>query len=211
MRSLPDVASYWDSVADRSLELFRQELAGKPYDLEMLRRFGEGLCPGSLVCDAGCGPCGDVTGFLFGIGLNVIGVDISPRCIALAREEKPDIRFEVINLRSLAFADASIDGIVAYYALHYEPAAVLTGVVREFFRVLRPGGKVLVVVKQGEGEGWVPDPLGGGQEVFWKGVQADELVSLLCSSPFQIEAVNIREPLHDEIAVRRIYVSDERS
>jgi SAM-dependent methyltransferase len=211
MCSLPDVASYWDSVADRYLELFRQELEGKPYDLEILRQFGEGLSPGSLVCDAGCGPCGHVSGFLSSLGLNVIGVDISPRCIALARIEQPHIRFELMDLKLLAFADASLDGIVAYYALHYEPATVLTGVVREFFRVLRPGGKILIVVKQGEGEGWVPDPLGGGRKVFWKGFQADELVSLLRSSPFQIDTVDIREPLPDEIAVWRIYVRAERS
>ena len=206
-----DIASYWDSVADRYLELFRHELAGKPYDLQILRRFAGSLGPGSLVCDAGCGPCGHVSGFLSGLGLSVIGVDISPRCVALAREEQPQIRFEVMNLRSMAFADGSIDGIVAYYSLHYDSAAVLTKVTSEFFRVLRPGGKILVVAKEGEGECWVPDPLGSGSEVFWKGFQADELVALLCSSPFQVEAVHIREPLPDEIAVRRIYVNAERS
>jgi SAM-dependent methyltransferase len=208
--SLSEVAAYWDSVADRYLELFRDELAGKPYDMEMLRGFAAGLSPGSLVCDAGCGPCGHVSRFLSDLGMKVVGVDVSPRCVALARKEQPHIRFEVMDLGSVTFKDSSIDGIIAYYSLHYEPAAILTGVVQEFFRVLRPGGKILLVAKQGEGEDWVPDPLGSGQKVFWKGFQAEELTALLCSCPFQIESVDIREPLPEEIAVRRIYVSGKR-
>jgi len=211
MASPSDIRSYWDSVADRYLELFRHELAGKPYDLQVLRRFAESLRPGSLVCDAGCGPCGHVSNFLSGLGLKVIGVDISPRCVDLARQEQPHIGFEVMNLRSLAFADGSVDGILAYYSLHYESAAVLTAVTDEFFRVLRPGGKILVVAKEGEGERWVSDPLGSGREIFWKGFRADELAALLQSSSFQVEAVHIREPSPDEIAVRRIYVSAVRS
>lgn len=205
-----DVASYWDSVADGYLELFRHELAGKPYDLQILRRFAASLEAGSVVCDAGCGPCGHVSGFLADLGLSVIGVDISPRCVALAREELPHIRFEVMDLRSLEFGDGSIDGIVAYYSLHYDCTAVVQEVVKEFSRVLRPRGKILVVAKEGDGEGWVPDPLGSASKVFWKGYQADELVALLCTSPFRVKSVEIREALPDEIAVKRIYVIAER-
>jgi SAM-dependent methyltransferase len=210
MSSPHEVAAYWDSVADRYLELFRDELAGKPHDMEILRRFAAGLKPGSLVCDAGCGPCGHISRFLSELGLNVIGVDISPRCIALAREEQPGIRFEVMDLGCMSIKDGSLDGLIAYYSLHYQPAALLVGVVQEFARVLRPGGKILLVAKQGEGEGWIADPLGGGRNVFWKAFQAEELRAMLSSCDFQIEAVDVREPLRDEIAVRRIYVTAER-
>src|SRR5574340_1743245 len=107
MCSLHDVASYWDSVADRYLELFREELAGKPYDQEILRRFAASLSPGSLVCDAGCGPCGHISRFLSDLGMKVVGVDISPRCITLARYEQPDIQFEIMDLGCRDFKDGS--------------------------------------------------------------------------------------------------------
>ena len=138
------------------------------------------------------------------------GVDISPPCIALARREQPGLRFAVMDLARMAFADGSIDGLVAYYSLHDQPAPILSEMVREFSRVLRPGGRILVVAKEGHGERWIPDPLGSGRDVFWKGFQPEEPAALLSSCAFRIQKTEVRDPLPDEIAARRIYVSGER-
>ena len=62
--SLRDVESYWDAVADRYLELFRNELLGKPFDRQVLDEFAARVGRGGSVCDAGCGPCGHVTRYL---------------------------------------------------------------------------------------------------------------------------------------------------
>ncbi len=201
------VARYWDDNADRYLALFRDELQGKPYDRAVLDRFATALGPGSRVCDAGCGPCGHVAAHLARHGLQVLGVDISPRCVMLARREHPSIRFEVMDMGALTAADGALDGLVAYYALHYQPKHTLPSVFREFGRALRAGGRLLIVAKEGAGEGLVDDPLGSGTRIFWAAFTRDELVDRAARNGFTVESSDVREPYADEIAARRIYVN----
>lgn len=207
---LARVARYWDSIADRYLHLFRHEFENKPYDLEVLKAFASGLDSGSYVCDAGCGPCAHVTRILSDYGLKVVGIDISPRCVLLAQQEQPRLKFEIMNMANMVFADGQLDGLVAYYALHYQPKSTLHSIVREFARVLRPGGRVLIVAKQGKGESWISDPMGSGEEIFWSALGPDELQSLFSKNGFVAVNCTVREPLPDEIPVPRIYLTAER-
>jgi ubiquinone/menaquinone biosynthesis C-methylase UbiE len=205
------VARYWDAVAERYLELFCDEFQGKPFDRRILASFARELTAGARVCDAGCGPCGHVTRLLADAGLNAVGVDISPKCIELARKEQPSLRFEVMDMAGMNFPDGEFQGLVAYYSLHYQPKLSLRGVIREFSRVLCPQGLLLIVVKEGSSEGWIADPMGSGQQVFWCDFQPQELQSLVSANGFDITGSEVREPLPEEIAVRRIYLLARRA
>lgn len=205
------VVEYWDSVADRYLELFRHEFEEKPYDREVLRTFATAVGPRAYVCDAGCGPCGHVTRILADHGLNVVGIDVAPRCIELAKREQPSLKFEVMDLAKMAFAGNALDGIVAYYALHYMPKSALDAVFHEFARALRPDGRVLIVAKNGDGEGWIDDPLGSGLKVFWSTPTAQELEDSLQQNGFTLLGNDQREPLPQEIAIQRIYITAVRA
>ena len=133
-------------------------------------------------------------------GLEVVGTDLSTECIALARREQPALRFDVMDMAALAFGDGALDGLVAYYSLHYQPKDRVRSTLREFARVLRPRGRLLVVAKEGAGEGWIGDPLGSGRSVFWCGFSADELRQLVEECGFDILDCDTRAPLADEIA-----------
>lgn len=204
------VAQYWDMAASRYLELFRGEFQGKPFDLAVLKTFAARLQRGARVCDVGCGPCGHVARILADHGLDAMGIDLSPNCVALARGEQPSLRFEIMDMAAMAFADGSLDGLVAYYALHYRQKSTLPPVFREFSRVLRPGGRILVVAKEGTGEGWIADPMEIAGEVFWSAFSADELRKLCVGTGFRAVSCTAREPLPGEISVRRIYVTAQR-
>ena len=43
----------------------------------------------------------DVEELLAERGLDVLGVDLSPRCVELARAERPGLRFEVLDQRAV--------------------------------------------------------------------------------------------------------------
>jgi SAM-dependent methyltransferase len=204
------VARYWDMVANRYLELFRDEFQGKPYDRAILETFAASLPPGARVCDAGCGPCGHVARILADRGLDVIGIDLSPQCVALARAEQPGLRFETMDMAATAFADGSFYGLVAYYSLHYQPKSTLPPVFREFARVLGPGGRLLLVAKEGAGEGWIADPMGIAGQVFWSAFSPGELRGLCLDAGFPEVSCTVRDPLPDEISVRRIYATAAR-
>jgi ubiquinone/menaquinone biosynthesis C-methylase UbiE len=208
---LSRISRYWDAVADCYLELFRDEFEGKPYDREVIASFAASLNAGARVCDAGCGPCGHVTHLLASHGLDVVGVDISPRCVTLARQEQPSLRFEEMNIADMEFGDCELQGVVAYYALHYQPKSTLPAVIQEFSRVLCDDGRLMIVAKDGDGEGFIDDPMGSGQQVFWCALSKQELQELVCGNGFDVLKCDVREPLPSEIATRRTYLIAKKS
>ncbi|MGZ3304640.1 MAG: class I SAM-dependent methyltransferase, partial [Asticcacaulis sp.] len=143
-------------------------------------------------------------------GATVTGMDISPECVALARREEPALRFDVMDMAEMTYEDARFDGIVAYYALHYLPKSRLSQVMGEFARVLRPGGQLLLVAKDGDGEDWVDDPLGVTGKVFWCALNPEALQVLVAANGFDVIGCKVRAPEANEIAAPRIYVTARR-
>ncbi|MFD9946707.1 class I SAM-dependent methyltransferase [Nonomuraea sp. NPDC059023] len=203
-----DVVRVWDARADHYLRLFRHELAGKPFDLEVLDAFAQRVGDGGRVCDAGCGPCGHVTALLAAHGLDAFGIDLSPRCVELAGGEQPGCRFEVMDQRAVPPA---LDGLVSYYSLHDQPKRELPSALGAWAAAIRPGGQLLVVAKEGYGDGVIADPLGGELRVYWAEYTAPELRAAAEAAGFLVDDVTVREAYEDEIPTRRIYLSATRS
>ncbi|MEV4892732.1 class I SAM-dependent methyltransferase [Nonomuraea sp. NPDC055795] len=203
-----DVVRAWDARADHYLRLFRHELEGKPFDREVLDAFAKRIGDGGRVCDAGCGPCGHVTALLAAHGLDAFGIDLSPRCVELARSEQPGCRFEVMDQRAVTPA---LDGLVSYYSLHDQPKRELPATLTAWAAAIRPGGQLLVVAKEGSGDGVIADPLGSGLRVYWAEFTAPELRAAAGAAGFLVDDVTVREAYEDEIPTRRIYLSATRS
>jgi SAM-dependent methyltransferase len=95
------------------------------------------------VIDAGCGP-GHWTRFLTDHGVAARGVDQVPAFIDHARAAHPGVAFEVGSVNDLTDVSGSVGGVLAWYSLiHHDPAAILRPL-REFARVLRPGGGLVL-------------------------------------------------------------------
>lgn len=95
------------------------------------------------VIDAGCGP-GQWTAFLAGHRPATSGVDLVPAFIEHARSTYPDISFDIGSLNDLDVGTRTLGGIFSWYSLiHHEPGTI--GIpLREFARVLKPGGGLLI-------------------------------------------------------------------
>ncbi len=202
---------YFDAVGHVYYDLFKDELERKEYDRQILDRFATLLGRGARVCDAGCGPCGHTVRRLAAAGIDVTGIDLSATCIAIAREANPDLLFEVMDMGAMTFPDATFDGFLSYYSVPYTPKRQLPAVLREFRRVLKPQGLLLVVAKEGKGEGFVADPMGKAQETFFANFTEPELRGLVETNGFECTFSETREPLAGEIPVRRIYIMGRKS
>lgn len=109
------------------------------------------------VLDLACGP-GIVTAQLAERAAEVVAFDATPEMLRRARErcEKAglsNVAFEQGDAEALPFDDASFDGIATRLAIHH--FAHPDRVIAEMFRVLRPGGTMViadVIVSEDQGE-----------------------------------------------------------
>ena len=94
----------------------------------------------SLVLEIGCG-FGDDTVTLSRAGLDVIAFDLSPGCVATARQRAPDAHIECRDSRDPFPAAATDVGVViASLSLHYFPWLETKAMVQRVWDSLKPGG-----------------------------------------------------------------------
>lgn len=102
---------------------------------------------GEQVLDLGCG-----TGYysrriapVVGPAGTVVGIDPSQPMLDYAAEHAPaNCSFRPAGAEDLPFADASFDLVVSSLAFHHIPTELRGDAIREAFRVLRAGGRLLI-------------------------------------------------------------------
>jgi demethylmenaquinone methyltransferase/2-methoxy-6-polyprenyl-1,4-benzoquinol methylase len=114
--------------------------SGAWYRRRALRQAG--LRPGMRLLDVAVGT-GAVAREALGITPDVIGLDLSAGMLAVARRNLPALALLQAEGEALPLRDASVDFVSMGYALRH--VADLGVLFAEFRRVLRPGGRVLLL------------------------------------------------------------------
>ncbi|MEJ8835232.1 class I SAM-dependent methyltransferase [Ramlibacter sp. AN1133] len=153
------VASYWTDhnvtlhkvFASRaeSVEYFHWRCDQYPGYLDLMPVAG---FDGQDILDYGCGPGHDLVGFLeYSKPRRVVGVDVSRSSLAEATHrlklhggERVELLLARPDQTALPFEDASFDYIHSSGVLHHVPD--LRASLRELRRLLRPGGRMRVMV-----------------------------------------------------------------
>lgn len=83
----------------------------------------------------------------------LLAVDLSPRMVALCRERLGDgASVWAGDMRELpTVATGSVAGVISFYALHHLGTAEVLPALREWRRVLRTGGQLLLTTWEGSG------------------------------------------------------------
>jgi len=156
------VAQGYDAVYDampRSptlLRLWKQLVAGQDYPddfyhisfitLQDLRHLARtlGLSSAWRFCDVACGMGGPALWIARETGAHLSGVDLSPVAVAQAEKRAQSLgltsraRFSVGSFANTGLETASVDAAMTVDALQYAPDK--TSALREFARIIRPGG-----------------------------------------------------------------------
>jgi SAM-dependent methyltransferase len=137
-----DVRAAYDAVARDYDAQFGRELDSRPLERGLLTAFIE-LAGRGVIADVGCGP-GHVTRFLARQGADVIGIDLAPEMISVARERAPELPFVVGSMLDLPAEDGAWAGAVALYSIIHLTDDERARAFRELARVLQPNGRLLV-------------------------------------------------------------------
>jgi SAM-dependent methyltransferase len=137
----------WDTLAAAESAVYVGDPARGAEELAGL--FGRlGADPhGGRCVEVGCGP-GRMTGALAERFDEVLALDVSPAMLEQARANvtAPNVTFQVVSGEQLDGLDqGSADVLICYLVLQHLPSRALVGsYLREFARVLAPGGEAFV-------------------------------------------------------------------
>ena len=129
--------------------------------------------PNQTVVDIGTGT-GILAIELARLGLRVIAIDHSSRMLEAARakmapETQLRIELRLGEASKLPLADREVDAAFAHMVLHYLPSPA--DAIREMMRVVRPGGRIVVVDFVRHDHEWMRQELG----VTWLGFSDEEV------------------------------------
>ena len=158
------------------------------------------LKAGEAVLDVGCGT-GDLTlraARRVGAEGRTAGIDASPNMVTIARRKAAkkgrDIDFRVAPIEDLPFADGEFDAALSSFMIHHLPDDLKLRGLAEVRRVLKPGGRLIVVdLKPGKGiPGFLSHLMGHRLPDDYAG----QLRSIIGEAGFgEVEVLEVKSPL----------------
>ena len=130
--------------------------------LVILTQFLDSCGESARILDAGCRQ-----GWPVDREMNPVGVDFSREQLRGAIEKASTASVVQGAMVNLPISDGVFDAVTAYHSLIHIPTEQHQAVIEEFARVLRPGGRVLLIEGIGEWSGTNPDWLDTGVEMQW--------------------------------------------
>jgi SAM-dependent methyltransferase len=177
----------YDTIADRYLASVRTTDANDPRS-EWVGPLLDGLHPESRIIDIGCGPGVPTAAQLDAAGHRVVGVDISPRQVALARSEVPGAEFVAADILDLHFDPGSFDAAIALFSLTHVPRGRYPELFARLHSWLVTGGIFLASLGSTDTAGWLEENFLGFDATNWTNHYGpDEMLELVRDGGFSIE------------------------
>ncbi|HWD78649.1 MAG TPA: class I SAM-dependent methyltransferase [Kribbella sp.] len=190
MDYLDDISSSYDNVAVSYASMVVDGAGWEAEAFDLLAKLVAGS--GRPVLDVGCGP-GRTTALLAERDLPVVGIDLSPGMIDVARRDHPRLDFRVGTMTALDLPDSSLAAVVSWWSIIHLPRDVVPQAFTEFHRVLAPGGFLLMGFHVGEQSTHKTSGYGGHpMNIYvhrWTGPALTELAVAAGLTPYQVSGI----------------------
>jgi len=137
------------------------------------------------VLDVGCAGGKDTKRFIQK-GFKVIGIDLVDIFLKEAKKALPQAKFVKMDLLKLKFPKDYFDALWANAVLLHIKKKDIPLALREFYKVLKFGGKLYLQVKTGKGTGYKKDKLSSGEKRFFSYFSEDEIKQYVKRAGFEI-------------------------
>jgi SAM-dependent methyltransferase len=212
MESQEKTIKTYNATAESYAATRIDELARKPLDCLLLKEFARLNKDKGTCADFGCGP-GQTTKFLFDAGVkDIVGIDISPGMVNVARRIFPLIKFETGDLLALSYNTNHFASAVAFYSIVHFDYDQIAKAFKEVNRVLKKGAHFLLSFHVGNETVHFDKANDIDVDIDLHFLQTNRILELLRDSNFRIMDAIERLPYPDvEYATRRGYVWAEKS
>lgn len=160
--------------------------SAEDWGLSELQEFARLVGRGGKVLDLGCG-AGVQARQLKMAGLDVVGLDLSPKMIEFAKRKNPDCEFLVGDIENLNFKENYFDGVYARGSLLHIRKRNISKVLTDIFNILKKGGFLYLALKEGEGEGVIEsEKYGKKVKRFFSFFSVQEISNYLNDAGFEV-------------------------
>lgn len=211
MHQYKNVLDCYNKTAKAYAQNFYEELAGKPFDRLMLQRLVQEHKNDGSFLDLGVGP-GQTTQYLSKLGIqDIIGTDLSPEMVKIAKQLSPNIHFEVANMLDLVYTDNKFRVITAFYAIVHFNYDEITQALSEIYRILEPKGQFLFSFHVGVEEHHLKEFLEQDVDIRFYYFELDKILEIAHQQDFKSIETIIRYPyLNVEYPSKRAYILLEK-
>ncbi len=143
--------------------------------------------PNPSVLEIACGP-GNITKYLLTKrpDLQVLGIDLAPNMIDLARINNPTATFQVMDGRAIGQLEQQFDAIMCGFFLPYLSMEETLQLIRDAASLLRPSGLLYLSTMEDDYSNSQFKKGSTGDEIFMHFYQAEDLRAMLEENGFEV-------------------------
>lgn len=174
---------------------YTEEFFDDKSDEKYIDQFLQSL-EGKNVLDAGCGNGRDCK-YINQKGFKVKGIDLSKEMLVIAKKMVPKVDFEVMDITNITYSDNSYDGIISNCSFFHIPVEELPKTLNSFSKILKPNGKLLLILQEGLGEAMIEEPFRKGVYIYINYFSVKQISELLLKHGFEIDSILKEESPND--------------
>jgi ubiquinone/menaquinone biosynthesis C-methylase UbiE len=206
MNRIVDIVDCYNKVAMAYALRFVDELEHKPMDRSLLRAFLDRNKRKGIWADLGCGP-GHTTNYLYQQGCTeIVGIDISPEMLKIARARFPHLYFQEANFLELEYPGGHFGAAIAFYAIVNLDYLQVKLAFKEIYRVLATEGELLCSFHAGGQVVCLSSFLEQPVDIEFMQFELRKIREIVEDTGFKVVDIIQRAPYSIEAQTERVYI-----